>query len=64
MLLIPKAHNRTEYSKEQELTDDLIQIITVFANRVYGQRSKKTKRLIDEVKANADRQNDTSEPDT
>ena len=43
----------TEYSKEEELTDDLIQIITVFANRLYGQRSKKTKRLIEEVKANA-----------
>lgn len=45
--------DNTEYSKEQELTDDLIQIITVFANRLYGQRSKKTKRLIDEVKNNA-----------
>jgi predicted site-specific integrase-resolvase len=41
-----------EKSKEEELTDDLIQIITVFANRLYGQRSKKTKRLIDEVKSN------------
>lgn len=41
-------------SKEQELTDDLVQIITVFANRLYGQRSKKTKRLINEVKNNAD----------
>ena len=41
-----------EKSKEDELTDDLIQIITVFANRLYGQRSKKTKRLIDEVKNN------------
>ena len=45
--------DNTEYSKEQELTDDLIQIITVFANRLYGQRSKKTKRLIDEIKNNA-----------
>ena len=45
--------DNTEYSKEQELTDDLIQIITVFANRLYGQRSKKTKRLIDEIKHNA-----------
>ena len=26
--------------------DDLIQIITVFANRLYGQRSKKTKSLL------------------
>ena len=44
--------DHTETSKEKELTDDLIQIITVFANRLYGQRSKKTKRLIDEVKSN------------
>ena len=45
--------DNTEHSKEQELTDDLIQIITVFANRLYGQRSRKTKKLIDEVKSNA-----------
>ena len=45
--------DHTETSKEKELTDDLIQIITVFANRLYGQRSKKTKRLIHEVKNNA-----------
>lgn len=45
--------DNTEYSKEQELTDDLILIITVFANCIYGQRSKKTKRLIDEMKQNA-----------
>lgn len=44
--------DHTEISKEQELTDDLIQIITVFSDRLYGQRSKKTKRLIDEVKNN------------
>lgn len=44
-----------EISKEQELTDDLIQIITVFANRLYGSRSKKTKKLIEEVKENATR---------
>ena len=40
-------------SKEQELTDDFIRIITVFANRLYGQGSRKTKKLIDEVKNNA-----------
>lgn len=45
--------DNTTQSKEQELTDDLIQIITVFAHRLYGQRSKKTKILIDEVKKNA-----------
>lgn len=42
-------------SKEQELTEDLIQIITVFANRLYGARSKKTVNLIKSVKENADR---------
>lgn len=46
--------DNTEQSKEQELTDDLIQIITVFANRLYGQRSHKTKKLIDEVKKNVE----------
>lgn len=44
--------DNTAQSKEQELTDDLVQIITVFANRLYGQRSKKTKKLIDEVRNN------------
>lgn len=48
--------DHSEKSKEEELTDDLIQIITVFANRLYGQRSKKTKKLIDEVK-NGDNSN-------
>lgn len=42
-------------SKEQELTEDLIQIITVFANRLYGARSKKTINLIKSVKENVDR---------
>ena len=55
--------DNTEQSKEQELTEDLIQIITVFANRLYGQRSKKTKRLIDEVKKNADCKEDTIDSD-
>lgn len=40
--------DNSERSKE-ELTDDLIQIITVFANRLYGPRSKKTKTLIERV---------------
>lgn len=44
--------DNTTQSKEQELSDDLIQIVTVFANRLYGQRSKRTKQLIKEVKNN------------
>ena len=52
--------DNSEKSKDEELTDDLIQIITVFANRLYGARSKKTKKLIEEVKSNADSQKDAA----
>ena len=44
--------DNTETSKEQELTDDLVQIIAVFANRLYGRRHKKTLSLIKQVKDN------------
>ena len=43
--------DNTTISTKTELTNDLIQIITVFANQLYGSRSKKTLRLIQEVKA-------------
>lgn len=41
--------DKSEHSEDEELTDDLIQIVTVFANRLYGSRSKKTKDLIERV---------------
>lgn len=41
--------DNSEQSKEEELTDDLIQIVTLFATRLYGSRSKKTKTLIERV---------------
>ena len=41
--------DKSEGSNEKELTDDLIEIITVFANRLYGSRSKKTRTLIERV---------------
>lgn len=41
--------DNSERIDEEELTDDLIEIITVFANRLYGSRSKKTKTLIERV---------------
>lgn len=44
--------DNTTISKEAELTNDLIQIITEFAGRLYGVRSKKTLKLIQEVKSN------------
>ena len=37
-------------SKEEELTRDLIQIVTVFANRLYGSHSKKTKQILQSIK--------------
>lgn len=41
--------DKSEHSEDEELTDDLTQIVTVFANRPYGSRSKKTKDLIERV---------------
>lgn len=42
--------DNTTISTKTELTNDLIQIITILANSLYGPRSKKTLRLIQEVK--------------
>lgn len=41
--------DNSEHSKEEELTDDLIQIVTMFANELYGSRSKKAKALIERI---------------
>lgn len=41
--------DNSERNNVEELTDDLIEIVTVFANRLYGSRSKKTKTLIERV---------------
>lgn len=41
--------DNSERSNDEELTDDLIEIITVFANKLYGSRSKKTRTLIERV---------------
>lgn len=56
--------DQTTISKEQGLTDDLIQIITVFANRLYGSRSKKTKKLIEEVRNDVSRKEDMPQTDS
>ena len=37
--------NSTNKSYEEELVEDLIQIITVFSNRIYGKRSYKKQKL-------------------
>ena len=38
-------------SKEEELVEDLIQIITVFSCKLQGKRSKQTKKMISELKS-------------
>ena len=44
--------DNTDESKEEELCEDLQQIVTFFANRIFGKRSKKAKILIQTVKKN------------
>lgn len=39
-----------ERNSAQELTDDLIAIITVFSGRLYGSRSNKNKKIIEETR--------------
>ena len=41
--------DNSERSNDEELMDDLLEITTVFANKLYGSRSKKTRTLIERV---------------
>lgn len=41
--------DNSEQSNDEELTNDLIEIVAVFANKLYGSRSKKTRTLIERV---------------
>ena len=43
-----------EISYEEELTQDVLEIITVFSARLYGSRSHKNKRLIEQMKEAAE----------
>ena len=48
--------NRTEDSSEEEdLATDVLEIITVFSARLYGSRSHKNKRIVEELKDVAQR---------
>jgi putative resolvase len=48
--------NRTEdASFEEDLAKDVLEIITVFSARLYGSRSHKNKKIIEELKEIADR---------
>lgn len=41
--------SKEEISFEQELTEDMIELVTVFSARLYGSRSKKNKILLENV---------------
>lgn len=43
-------NNTIDKTYEEELIDDTLNIITEFLSRLYGSRSHKTKKIIDEVK--------------
>ena len=48
--------NQTEdASSEEDLAKDLLEIITMFSARLYGSRDRKNKRIVEELKAIADR---------
>ena len=49
--------DNTQQSKK-EMSDNLVQIVTIFANCLYGQQSKRTKQLINGVKQNVSNKKD------
>ncbi len=49
-VIIEVINNTDDKTYEEELVEDVLSIITVFSSRLYGSRSHKTKRIVDEVK--------------
>lgn len=47
VVIINKSAEETTF--EQELVTDMIELITVFSARLYGSRSRKNKKLLDNV---------------
>jgi putative resolvase len=48
-------HKGDQPTFEQELAEDILEIITVFSARLYGSRSKKNRKLLESLQAEADR---------
>ena len=48
-----------DLSFEEDLAKDVLEIITVFAARLYGARSHKNKKLLDAAKILLDEETDT-----
>ncbi|MPQ00653.1 MerR family DNA-binding transcriptional regulator [Campylobacter jejuni] len=47
VIIINKGEESVKF--EEELAKDMLEIITVFSARLYGSRSKKNKKLLDEI---------------
>lgn len=47
IIIINKGEENIKF--EEELAKDVLEIITVFSARLYGSRSKKNKKLLDEM---------------
>lgn len=47
-------HKGEQPSFEEELAQDVLEIITVFSARLYGSRSKKHKKMMEDLQASAD----------
>ncbi len=52
VILINKGDEIVRF--EEELVKDVLEIITVFSARLYGSRSKKNKRLLEQMQAVVD----------
>ncbi len=52
VILINKGDENVRF--EEELVKDVLEIITVFSARLYGSRSKKNKRLLEQMQAVVD----------
>ena len=51
---IVTIHKSEQPSFEEDLAKDVLEIITVFSARLYGSRSKKNKKLMEEIKTAAE----------
>ncbi|BCD51729.1 hypothetical protein HSHS1_11650 [Helicobacter suis HS1] len=49
VILINKGDENVRF--EEELVKDVLEIITVFSARLYGSRSKKNKKLLEQMQA-------------
>ena len=50
VIIINKGDENVRFEEEEELAKDMLEIITVFSARLYGSRSNKNKKLLQDVR--------------